>query len=63
MPQPDRHGADHSNRLLGTTQINLREFAWALVAAIALPVLWELGKLAARGVQAGDGRRALAGRR
>jgi P-type Ca2+ transporter type 2C len=35
------------NRLLGTTQINLREFAWALVPALALLALWELGKLAA----------------
>jgi Ca2+-transporting ATPase len=39
---------DVFNRLLGTTQINLREFAWALVPPIALLVLWELGKLAAR---------------
>ena len=36
------------NRLLGTTQINLREFAWALVPALALLALWELGKLIAR---------------
>jgi len=36
------------NRLLGTTQINLRQFAWALVPAIALLLLWELGKLIAR---------------
>jgi P-type Ca2+ transporter type 2C len=36
------------NRLLGTVQINLREFAWALVPAIALLALWELGKLIAR---------------
>jgi P-type Ca2+ transporter type 2C len=36
------------NRLLGTVQINLRQFAWALVPAIALLVLWELGKLIAR---------------
>jgi P-type Ca2+ transporter type 2C len=39
---------DVFNRLLGTTQLNLREFAWALVPAIALLVLWELGKLAVR---------------
>jgi Ca2+-transporting ATPase len=39
---------DVFNRLLGTTQLNLREFAWALVPAIALLVLWELGKLIAR---------------
>jgi P-type Ca2+ transporter type 2C len=40
---------DAFNRLLGTTQINLRQFAWALVPAIALLVLWELGKYVARG--------------
>jgi Ca2+-transporting ATPase len=39
---------DAFNRLLGTTQINLRQFAWALVPAIALLLLWELGKYAAR---------------
>ncbi|HET7015076.1 MAG TPA: HAD-IC family P-type ATPase [Streptosporangiaceae bacterium] len=35
-------------RLLGTTQLNLREFAWALVPVVALLALWELGKLLAR---------------
>jgi P-type Ca2+ transporter type 2C len=39
---------DVFNRLLGTTQINLPQFAWALVPAIALLALWELGKLIAR---------------
>ena len=39
---------DAFNRLLGTTQINMREFAWALVPAVALLALWELGKLIAR---------------
>jgi Ca2+-transporting ATPase len=39
---------DAFNRLLGTVQINLRQFAWALVPAIALLALWELGKLIAR---------------
>jgi Ca2+-transporting ATPase len=39
---------DALRRLLGTTQINLREFAWALVPAIALLALWEAGKLLAR---------------
>ena len=39
---------DVFNRLLGTTQINLRQFGWALVPAVALLVLWELGKLIAR---------------
>ena len=39
---------DAFNRLLGTTQLNMREFAWALVPAVALLALWELGKLIAR---------------
>ena len=43
---------DVFNRLLGTVQINLREFGWALVPALALLALWELGKLIARRRQA-----------
>ena len=39
---------DAFRRLLGTTEINMREFAWALVPALALLLLWELGKLLAR---------------
>jgi Ca2+-transporting ATPase len=39
---------DVFHRLLGTTDLNLREFGWALVPAIALLGLWELGKLIAR---------------
>jgi len=39
---------DVFNRLLGTVQLNLRQFAWALVPALVLLVLWELGKLIAR---------------
>jgi Ca2+-transporting ATPase len=39
---------DVFNRLLGTTELNLRQFGWALVPALALLALWELGKLAAR---------------
>jgi P-type Ca2+ transporter type 2C len=39
---------DVFNRLLGTTQINLRQFGWALIPALALLLLWELGKLIAR---------------
>jgi P-type Ca2+ transporter type 2C len=39
---------DVFNRLLGTVQLNLREFAWALVPPLALLALWELGKLIAR---------------
>ena len=39
---------DMLRRLLGTTELNLSEFGWALVPAIALLALWELGKLIAR---------------
>ncbi|MER5350223.1 HAD-IC family P-type ATPase [Kitasatospora sp. NPDC002551] len=39
---------DAFHRLLGTTAINARQFGWALLAAIALLLLWELGKLLAR---------------
>ncbi len=39
---------DVFNRLLGTTELNLRQFAWALVPALALLALWEIGKLIAR---------------
>jgi P-type Ca2+ transporter type 2C len=39
---------DVFNRLLDTTPINARQFAWALVPAIVLLFLWELGKLVAR---------------
>jgi Ca2+-transporting ATPase len=39
---------DGFRRMLGTTQINARQFGWALLAAVALLLLWELGKLLAR---------------
>ncbi|HVB44173.1 MAG TPA: HAD-IC family P-type ATPase [Streptosporangiaceae bacterium] len=39
---------DAFRRLLGTTQINLAQWTWALVPPIALLILWELGKLIAR---------------
>ncbi|MFD6225323.1 cation-translocating P-type ATPase [Streptomyces sp. NPDC060232] len=39
---------DVFRRLLGTTQIDARQFGWAVLAALALLLLWELGKLAAR---------------
>ncbi len=45
---------DALRRLLGTTQLSLREWSWALLPAIVLLALWELGKLIAR-------RRAAAG--
>ena len=39
---------DAFNRLLGTTQLNMHQFAWALVPPLALLLLWELGKYIAR---------------
>jgi Ca2+-transporting ATPase len=39
---------DVFHRLLGTVDINLRQFAWALVPPLGLLVLWEIGKLIAR---------------
>jgi Ca2+-transporting ATPase len=39
---------DVFQRVLSTTQLNLRQFGWALVPAVALLALWELGKLIAR---------------
>jgi P-type Ca2+ transporter type 2C len=44
---------DVFHRLLGTVDINLRQFGWALVPPIALLALWELGKLIARRAAAG----------
>ncbi|MGW9044398.1 cation-translocating P-type ATPase [Streptomyces lydicus] len=43
---------DGFRRILGTTEINLRQFGWALLAALALLLLWELGKLLARRARA-----------
>ncbi len=43
---------DVFHRLLDTTPITLAQFGWALVPAVALLVLWELGKLVARRVNA-----------
>ncbi|SOD86641.1 HAD-IC family P-type ATPase [Streptomyces sp. Ag109_G2-15] len=39
---------DGFRRLLGTTRIDVRQFGWALVPALVLLGLWELGKLVAR---------------
>ena len=39
---------DGFRRLLGTTELNMKQFAWALLPAIALLALWELGKFLAR---------------
>jgi Ca2+-transporting ATPase len=35
---------DGFNRLLGTTPINSQQFGWAVIPAVVLLVLWELGK-------------------
>ena len=39
---------DALRRILDTTQLNLREWGWALVPAVGLLLLWELGKLVVR---------------
>jgi P-type Ca2+ transporter type 2C len=39
---------DALRRILDTTPLNVREFGWALVPALGLLLLWELGKLVAR---------------
>jgi Ca2+-transporting ATPase len=49
---------DVFHRLLGTVDINLRQFGWALVPAVALLLLWELGKLIARRAAASRSSRA-----
>ncbi|MFD7229952.1 cation-translocating P-type ATPase [Streptomyces sp. NPDC059881] len=39
---------DGFRRILGTTEIDLRQFGWALLSAVVFLLLWELGKLLAR---------------
>ncbi|MER6960471.1 HAD-IC family P-type ATPase [Streptomyces sp. NPDC000618] len=39
---------DGFRRVLGTTEIDARQFGWALLSAVALLLVWELGKLLAR---------------
>ncbi|GGV14155.1 ATPase [Kitasatospora herbaricolor] len=39
---------DGFRRILGTAEINLRQFGWALLAAVVFLALWELGKALAR---------------
>jgi Ca2+-transporting ATPase len=39
---------DVFHRLLGTVDINTQQFGWALVPAVALLVLWEIGKVIVR---------------
>lgn len=38
-------------RILGTTTLDLEQFAWSLVLPVLLLLLWELGKLLARDVE------------
>ena len=40
--------ADVFRRLLGTAQIDMEQFGWALVPVVVLVALWELGKFLAR---------------
>ena len=40
--------ADVFRRLLGTAQIDMKQFGWALVPVVVLVALWELGKFLAR---------------
>ena len=42
---------DVLRRILGTVELTLPQFAWALVPAVALLALWEIGKLVARRLQ------------
>jgi Ca2+-transporting ATPase len=39
---------DGFRRVLGTQDLNIHQFSWALLPPIALFVLWELGKLLSR---------------
>ena len=39
---------DGFRRILGTAEIDLRQFGWALLAAVVFLALWELGKALAR---------------
>ncbi|MFE1291065.1 cation-translocating P-type ATPase [Streptomyces sp. NPDC058751] len=45
---------DGFRRILGTTEIDARQFGWALLSAVALLVVWEVGKLLARRARATD---------
>jgi Ca2+-transporting ATPase len=43
---------DVLRRLLDTVQLDLRQFGWALLPALVLLILWELGKFIARRTRA-----------
>lgn len=46
---------DGFRRILGTAEIDLRQFGWALLAAVVFLALWELGKAMARRARTGTG--------
>ncbi|MET7457466.1 HAD-IC family P-type ATPase [Streptomyces sp. NPDC005574] len=56
---------DGFRRILGTTRIDVRQFGWALLPALVLLALWELGKHLARrrGAPDGGGRAPVSSRR
>jgi Ca2+-transporting ATPase len=39
---------DVFHRMLGTTELNVQQFTWAVIPAVVLLLLWEAGKLVAR---------------
>jgi Ca2+-transporting ATPase len=39
---------DALRRILGTTDLDMKQFRWALIPAVALLGLWELAKFLAR---------------
>ncbi len=42
---------DALRRILGTVELTFPQFAWALIPPVALLILWEIGKLAARHIR------------
>jgi P-type Ca2+ transporter type 2C len=47
---------DGFQKLLGTTDLTMAQFGWALPPAVALLLLWEIGKAVARALPASHGR-------
>ncbi|MFF3446249.1 cation-translocating P-type ATPase [Streptomyces sp. NPDC002667] len=45
---------DGFRRILGTTEIDARQFGWALLSAVAFLVVWEVGKFLARRARRSD---------
>ncbi len=48
---------DALRRILGTAELDMRQFAWSLVPAIGLLIVWEVGKLLVRKRTGSAGRR------